>query len=597
MPISMRSLAAIASFSLALMAGTFHSTTALAQDEGDEALELEEVIVTASRREESLQDVALAVTVLDPEVFAKAGMTGLNDILPFVPGVNFQYGGSPILNVIYIRGINSIGAGGVGTYIDDVSYGSATVYAGGGAALDGTLMDLETVNVLKGPQGTLYGASSLSGLIKYKTRDASLDHWSGSISADLSDTKGGGLNQLYRVTANGPLSQDTVGLSFTGFWSDKTGFIDNVTIPKDNWDDYEYYGGSGSLLFKPNDKLTVKAQALYQNSTQQGMATIQGDNEGNPIHGDYLTGELDVQPSTFETSLYGLTIDYDFGFATLTSVTSYQEMQLVQTADLTIPFAFLADLFFPDNAPHTSALFVGDLGWEKFTQEIRLVSEDNEKFEWLVGAYYNKEEGHNIQDLIIVPPEPTFFFANFPSTYIDKSLFATGTWYFTPDFDASFGMRYSETSNSVELITNDSILVQPLPFNKVEENVNNYLFNVRYRPSDNMSVYGRVASGFRPGGANFVIVDPVTQEPLVDPVIGSDSLWSYELGLKGNSPDARWIYELAVFYIDWQDYIIFVTRGGLTVGGNAEKATSKGGEASLNFAVTDSFTIGATLGY
>ncbi len=308
MTIQTRYFAGIVSIVLALMGGAFNSPTALAQDEGEDAMELEEVIVTASRREEVLQDVALAVAVLDPEEFAKAGLTSLKAILPFVPGVIVQDGGATFGNGVFIRGINAVGAAGVGTYVDDIPYGSSTVYAGGGAPVDGTLLDLESLNVLKGPQGTLYGASAMGGLLKFKTRDASLDHWSGNISADLSSTKGGGLNQLYRVSANGPLSQDTVGLSFTGFWQDKTGYIDNLTIPREGWDDYEYYGGSASLLFVPTDKLTVKAQVLYQNSTQDGVATVQGDNEGVPIFSEYETGETDVQPSTFETSLFGLSL-------------------------------------------------------------------------------------------------------------------------------------------------------------------------------------------------------------------------------------------------------------------------------------------------
>jgi outer membrane receptor protein involved in Fe transport len=607
MPKSLRYIAGITGFALAL-GGASSVAFAQEQDQDQEMRELEEVIVTASRREEALQDVALAVTVLDIEDFANAGKTNLSEILPFVPGVVLTNGGTSFGNGVIIRGINAFGAGGIGTYIDDIPYGSQTLYVSGQAPIDGTLLDLENLSVLKGPQGTLYGASAMGGLLKFKTRNASLDEWHGEVSADLSDTgRNGGLNQLYRVSANGPLSEGTVGLSFTGFWNDKTGYINNVVVPRDNWDDYEYYGGSASLLFVPNDKLTVKAQALYQRSTQDGAATVQmnglddfpipGIPAGEPIYSRYEDGTSDINPSIYETSVFGLTIEYDFGFATLTSVTSYQELDFSQTADLTIPYAAFADLFFPENAPHTSALFVGALGFDKFTQEFRLTSESNKNFEWLAGAFYQNEDGYNEQDLIFTPPEPTFFYANFPSGYKEKALFATGTYYFTDNFDASIGLRYTDYKQNVELETRDTILVAPLPFNEISDDLFTYLGNLRYRAGENTSFYARVASGFRPGGANFVLIDPNTGQAITDPQFNADTLWSYELGVKGTTASGMFAYDLNAFYIDWTDYQIQVIRGGLSVAGNAEAASSKGAEAAFSFMPTDGFTISATASY
>jgi outer membrane receptor protein involved in Fe transport len=237
---------------------------AFAQEQAD--TELEEIIVTASRREEALQNVALAVTVVDVGDLADAGLTGLTDVLPYVPGVSVVDTGRPFFNSVYIRGINSVLAAGVVSYVDEIPFGSSTVYTSP-APLDGTLLDLSSLNVLKGPQGTLYGASSLGGILKFNTREASLDEWTGSISAGVSSTDGGGLNQLHRANLNGPLASDTLGVSLTGFWEDKTGYIDNVAIPKNEWDDHEYYGGSGEVRWAPTDALEITLQGLYQNST------------------------------------------------------------------------------------------------------------------------------------------------------------------------------------------------------------------------------------------------------------------------------------------------------------------------------------------
>lgn len=582
--------------------GLFLADSAAAQQ--STGAELEEIIVTASRREETLQNAAVAVTVLDVSSLADAGLTGLPEVLGFVPGVSVVNTGANFNNAVYIRGINAVLSAGVATYVDEIPFGSTTVYTTP-APLDGTLLDVSSLDVLKGPQGTLYGASAMGGILKYDTRDPSFDDWTGSASADLSDTDGGGLNQLYRVNANGPIVTNTLGVSFTGFWNEAEGYIDNVAIPRDGWDDFEYYGGSGSLRWAPTEKLEITAQGLFLNSTQEGLSTIQanyademllpGVGEGEPWFGEYETGEADINPSEFDATMVGLTIDYDFGFATLTSVTSSQELQFVQSQDLTAVYGPFADLFYPDNAPHTSVIFVGDLGFDKITQELRLTSESNESFEWILGAYYTEEEGHNIQRLDVTPPED-FYFANFPSNYDELSLFATGTYYFSPDFDMSFGVRYADYSNDV-VLNAIGPLVAPIPQTSIEDDVTNFLYNVRWRPSNDMAVYGRIATGYRPGGANFLLLDPGTGEPLTNPFFEADSLTSYEIGVKGTTPDGRFGYDVAAYFIDWQDYQISVVRGGLQVAGNADKAVSQGMEASVSFAATDALTFKAMVSY
>lgn len=605
MPNSKHYLAGAFSLVFGCLSGTLYVSSAQAQE--DEEAVLEEIIVSASRRDEALQDVALAMSVLDLQKFADAGMTRLADILPFVPGVIILDGGTTGGgSEVIIRGVNAFGSGGIGTYIDDIPYGSATFYSSGGNPVDGTLLDLKSLNVLKGPQGTLFGANAMGGMLRYKTNQASLDHWTGDVSADLSSTDGGGLNQLYRVSANGPIVSDTIGVSFTAFWNDKTGFIDNVTIPKKNWDDNEYYGASGSIFWQATERLTFNLQGFYQNTTNDGLAQVQanglddfpvpGVSAGEAVYGRYKTGEDLGSPLEFETQLLGLTIEYEFDSMTLTSVTSTQELTNATSADLTVPFAGLADIFYPEDAPHTSATFFGSLGWDKVTQEFRLTSESNQKFEWLLGAFYQDEDGYNTQDLVIVP-EANLLFANFPSGYEEKSLFANGTYYFTPDVDASFGVRYSDTTSSVELENRDSLLVPSLPFNKVTDNTTTYLSNIRWRRSENMSVYGRIASGYRPPAANFVLLNPDTGESLTEPFVKGDTLWEYTVGIKGTSSDGRFGYDFSAFYIDWTDYIISVVRFGLSVVGNADSASSKGFEGSLNFAATDSLTFNGTLSY
>lgn len=591
------------SFAIGLVTAATVAPGALAQPQGTQA-GIEEVLVTASRREESLKDVAMAVSVIDPSQFTEAGLTRLSDVLTFVPGVSVTDNGNPFFNSVFLRGVNAVLAAGVATYVDEIPFGSSTVYTTP-APLDGTLLDLRTMDVLKGPQGTLWGASAMGGILKYNTRQPSTEEWGGNLTADLSNTRRGGLNQLYRASANGPIVSDKLAVSVTGFWQDKTGYIDNVPLGISGWDDYEYYGASGSIRWTPTEALDITLQGLYQNSQQNGTGQIQanhatdalrpGVGAGEPWFGKYQTGQADINPTEFEAQLFGLTINYDLGFATFTSVSSTQELTYTAATDVTVPFASFADLFFPATAPHTSAVLVGALGFEKVTQEFRLTSESNQQFEWIIGGFYSKEEGFNSQDLVITPAAPLYF-ADFPSEYEEKSVFGNATYYLSPQWDVSVGLRYTDYSNDVELAAVGPLLA-PLPLNKISDDVTSYLFNLRYRPNDNLSIYARAASGFRPGGANFVLTDPATGTALNNPLFEADSLWSYELGAKGNSEDGRFGYDVAVYYIDWQDYQISFNRGGLTVVGNAEKAVSRGAEAALTFAPTEALTLRTALSY
>jgi len=585
----------------------FYGLPANAQDTGDGyENEIEEVIVTASRREESLQDVAIATAVVDVGELIDAGFSSLTDVLAFVPGVSVADNGASIFSEVFVRGVNATGAAGVATYFDEIPVGSSSVYGIGTAPLDGTLMDIQSMNVLKGPQGTLYGASAMGGLIKYETRKPSLSDWSGSMSADLSSTSGSpGLNQIYTLKANGPVVKDSIGLSFTAFYNDQAGYIENVVLDEDGYDAYEFYGGSASLFWLVNDKLDLSLQALYQRSDQTGSSTIQanggddiilpGLSAGEPWFGRYKTGAEDTEPNEFEQWVTGFTLNYDLDWATFTSVTSYQELSLYSTADLTIPFASFADMFYPESAPHTSAILVNDSGDEKFTQEFRLTSSSNQSFEWILGAFYTIEDTFQTQELLLTPPSELYYF-NAPSTYEEYALFGTGTYYVTPDFDISAGLRYTDYSNDIKT-TSRGPLASPNPLSEFSDKVTNFLLNARYRPSENTSVYGRVASGYRPGAANITPLDPVTGEPLALPAMQPDELVSYEIGFKGAAADGRLFYDLSAFYIDWQDYQVFIFLNGVSAGANAGKAISKGAEASLTYAATDQLTFTGTVSY
>ena len=508
---------------------------------------IEEVIVSASRRDEAIQDVPASVTSLDTENFLENGLKSLKDLEGFVPGLTVVSGGSPVDNNVSLRGIVGAGTATVATYVDDVPYGSATPYAGGARlSLDQVLGDIQRLEVIRGPQGTLYGASSLGGLLKYVTKEPSLSEAQGSIVADFSDTEDGGANQTYRAYVTAPLVEDQVGFSLSVFSDSFDGFVDDPIRGIDDIDAYDMTGGDLKVRFDLTDQLTAKLLVMYQEADFDDTALIFVDANNDPLIDDRSTTNFADTERDFEFELYALTVDYEFDWATLTSVSSYQTYQNDTLGDATATFGVSLDLGFGLPIGTTTAQVGELLDVERFTQEIRLTSNSNKNLEWIVGVYYTDEEADNDQPIVIGGPL-SFLGGDIsaPSSYEELALFGSFTYYLNEDFDITLGARYSQNDVAVE-VDSLSPLVGSFPSQSTDENVDTYLTTLRYRPSESTSLYARIASGYRPNGANAVPVDPTTGTPLGPTTFDPDEMWSYEVGLKGNV-GTNFDYELAVF--------------------------------------------------
>src|SRR5690606_800486 len=210
--------------------------------------QLEEIVVTSSRREQSLQDVPAAVAVLDPGSYSEGGLNTLTDVLKYVPGVNFNSGGAPGQGSVTIRGVaNIFSTASVGIYVDDVPSGSSSAFAEGAKfALDSLLGNVERVEMSKGPQGTQFGASSVGGAVRHSTEDPWGTDDVGWLSADFSDAKEGDTSQLYRGSLSVPLVQDRVAVGVSGFWQEAGGFVDETTRGIDDANDAELRGGTAN---------------------------------------------------------------------------------------------------------------------------------------------------------------------------------------------------------------------------------------------------------------------------------------------------------------------------------------------------------------
>ncbi|MGH8187612.1 MAG: TonB-dependent receptor, partial [Steroidobacteraceae bacterium] len=299
-----------------------------------ETLELEEVVVTATRRAQPLRDVPISITAVDPEKFAAGGLTTLEDVVNYTPGVNFQEGGSPGRQTISMRGVSQeLGTPVVGMYLDDIPLGSGTQW--GQASLqmpDLVKINLERIELIKGPQGTLYGASSMGGVVRYITKDPAVGDFNANVSLDLSSTQQGGFNTMASAAINIPLVDDRIGISLSGFDERNDGFIDRSALsvdgPREDTDAADSFGGIAKLVAHFSDAFTGTLTYAHHETQYEGINSV---NLGpapqlQPRAGRY--GSLQgAQDSSTALQVLGATLSYDFNWATLLSSSSYQEVE------------------------------------------------------------------------------------------------------------------------------------------------------------------------------------------------------------------------------------------------------------------------------
>lgn len=584
--------------SVATVAFVSSGGVAFAEDEADFEGVLEEVIVTASRRDESLQDTALSVAVVTPSDFDVGGLVTLRDILEYTPGVTYAGGSAPVDNKVSMRGVSSYTSSPtVGIYIDDVPIGSASSFAAGATqALDAMQNDIQRVEVIKGPQGTLYGASAMGGVIRYITRDPSMGEFGGSAKVDLSSTKEGGFNQIYSARLSGPLVSERLGASISAFYEDNSGFIDRIegspTGAAKDVNGFESHGITAKFDANITDNFTGSLLYMGVHSEFSGRNEVPLDGPPwAPVYGPYLT---DTGESTAigDFALTALTLNYEFKNASLISTTSYEKRDFSDEADLVAGFGPLLDLF--SGSPPgtvTSAPFTGSTETNRFYQEVRLMSIEGGKFDWTIGGMYSDEESGNGQKLEGQPIDFLLLDVDFPSELTEYAGFGSFTYYFNDKFDIEPGIRIAHVKSSVQITDGPEILVQSTPLLTDSATHDTYSLSARYRPNENLSYYGRIASGYRPATANLPVAG-------AQPIIASDSLWSYEVGAKGTARDSNISYDFALWYINWDDLQANVYFEGVSAAGNIDSGvTAYGLEGTVNFNPIDRLDILTNFAY
>ena len=547
---------------------------------------VETIVVTANKREEDVRDVPASITVFDDVELDNLHATDLADYAAYIPSLQVNSAGTPGKTSIALRGITNLSSGStVGTYIDETPVGSSGLYqAANFFQLDLLPYDIRRVEVLRGPQGTLYGANSIGGLIKYVTLDPSLGTREFHVGGGLSGTENADdLGWDVHAVANVPLVQDKLALRVSYARNELPGFIDNVANGSNGINGATQETGHVALLWKPIEAITVRFGAFGQRIDSDNNAVVRLDPvTQNPVFGD-LKNQVDVdEPFKKEIGLISLTVDWDLGWATITSASAYSDITTDQRSDVTQSYGQVPLLF--GAGPAGLSGFDAGLTLQKFSQELRLTSKADGPFLWQLGAFYTYEDANQTQFLFLNQLDGTPYPGlalladiSIPSTYEEEAVFANATYKFTDWLSLGAGLRYSHNDQTFsQNFTGGALIPLGITPGSSSEDVINFMVTPEVKLWKDALLYARIATGYQPGGPNVAL-------PGVPPAVDSASLLSYEAGLKSEFADHRIIFDITGYHLEWTDIQTPAVVNGIGVLANGGEATSNGVELSLAF--------------
>jgi iron complex outermembrane recepter protein len=565
---------------------------------------LDTVVVTANKRVENVREVGASISVIGERQLENLGAVSLSDYAAFIPGLQVQSNGSPGLTRVSLRGIAALSSGAtVATYIDEVPVGSSGIYQGASTLmLDLLPYDISRVEVLRGPQGTLYGAGAIGGLLKYVTRPPEAYEAEARVGLGLRSVAGGDQDWNARFGATLPLQQDRLGLSLSFARNGLPGYTDNAVDGRRDINSGEQIGARAALSWT-GDAFDATVSMLHQSIRSDDRAGVALDPETQaPLYGDQVDLAWQPRPFAKDLTLFSLSLDWDLGWGNFISATGWSDTGTRDQIDATIQFGEVADLLL--GLPEPGSSFVRySYDMEKVTQEFRLQSKGGGTFEWMVGAFYTKEDAMQSQFAWLgqrdgTPlPAPfddmfgTLAIIDLPSTYRETALFANGSWRFGERFKLDAGVRQARNRQWFSQNVPEGILapIGDTPGSSTED-VFTWSLSPQFRLGDDAMLYARVATGYQPGGPNVAL-------PGMPPQVDSSMLDSYEIGVKSQFADRRVTVDLSAFRIDWDDIQVassFNGVGGLVNGG---VATSQGVELSTQFRATDGLLLGFNAAY
>ncbi|MBI1234955.1 MAG: TonB-dependent receptor [Alphaproteobacteria bacterium] len=595
----------------------------LAQEETEQTYQTEEqadgsdtIIVTATRREMDVQDIPIAVTAFTQDELTTKGIVGYEGLALETPGAVLNRP-TTNFNTFSVRGIATNGYGAnlqnsVAVYIDELPISAN----GNSTQINSTLFDVERVEFLRGPQGTLFGSGSLAGAVRIITHSPDMDEFDSEVLVDYGWTDGGGLRQRYNAMVNFPIVEDQLALRLVGFYRHEEGWVENIGTGIDNANTVENFGGRAIVLFEPPGNTSVRLMALVESSNPEDSQLI------NPLLDPDRDTRRTRRPDIFGADLqsYNATIEHDFGWANLTSSSTYSlyDQEFIIDLDATfggaVPFAL--DALAYDDA---------------FVQETRLVSAPGGNWDWIIGGFYywkRRDVDYNYRS------DPAYLAArgmtNLPDEYYQRfgsyfvshetAFFGELTYRFNDNFWLTGGLRLGSLDvqgfTKAGGYTSDYLtraifgIPGPLTITPVvaatglrgEEDGPSYRFSASYRPIDNVTLYGTYSTGFRTPVVNARAgsVSTVNPNDIVIPFgADSDEIENFEVGVKGNWFNRRLIANVAAYHINWSNIQVQANRTSdqIQFATNIGGAISQGIEFEVNMTPVEGLNIGANASF
>ena len=581
---------------------------------------LQEITVTAEKYNSTIQNTPISISALSGDQLIAAGITSVEDVAHEVPGLSMRSAG-PGLTEYEARGLASNGGAAptVGFYLDEVPLSPPALSQSGKVVIDPDLFDVDRIEVLRGPQGTLYGSGSMGGTVKVITNQPKLGVTEAAVQGTLSDTQGGSGNGGGSLMLNLPLG-DTLALRVVGTDTYRSGWLDRIVVspfPAENGttrgdvaagpitgvatnvNTEKLYSGRATLLWKPSDDLSVTGSAFIQRMVLGGY----DDFDSPPGAGAAYVGHYEAfnvpEPIDDTIHIFSLNVVANLGFADLTSASAYWYRDAHQTQDASESVSFA-------NGAALVPLPYSEVDESRqFSQELRLNSNNSDTLHWVAGAFFSdlnslwQEYGAN--ELYLAPTNPTgiIYTSNNPYTVTQSALFVDGSYEFTKQWKFEAGLRwYDYQSRQYEQEWGYDATV-PAPIPRTETTAADHGFNPRfdlsYSPTEELTTYISASKGFRPGGAN-QIVPPYNQPPHCSPGaglnFGPDNVWDYEIGEKARLFDNWLTVNSDFYYIKWNDIQqTLLLTCGYEYEANAGNGRSFGPELEINAKLSENWLV------
>ena len=587
---------------------------------------IEEVIVSAEKREAALQSVPTSVSILDGVDAAKINVQSLEDYAGALAGLNYVTEGFN-RNKFFIRGVSEgIArdyqiASPVAIYIDDMPLTNVLMQP------DLHIVDVARIELLRGPQGTLYGNSSMGGALKFITNKPDISGFQGTLSSSYATTKDGGDSHRLDAVINLPTGERSA-LRLVAYTKTDGGYIDYTTLQKDDFNEIDTEGGRIAWRWLPNDRLDINLRGMWQDSQSQGRNW-----HAPALSGLQFDGPID-ENQDYSLSMADVSIQYQFERSRLVSVTTGYSSTNDDYFDFSSESFVMFEPVFLVAGITPSVAERRDMEFDVLAHETRWLSASDQALRWTAGLFYSKDELVVEQSIIADQmPElyatlellggPAFgapeslleggeyyiaenllFLGNFEIELERQAVFAQVDYDLTEALTATLGLRWYDVDVESIAVTQgiqnltlgqgdpDNIGLTPnIPLTQSEDDVIPKA-SLQYRYSDDLIFSALISRGFRSGGAN----PSLSVASGAPPTWESDDLWNYELGMKGQWFEGAWWLNVALYYVDWENMITAAQLdSGFAFRTNAGDASIKGIELESAWLISSNLRLNVAL--